>query len=65
MVRDYLLSSIRTIWETASLRIVFVEPVASPKPVGGTRIVYEQANRLAERLPVGGLLVQVLAPRWW
>jgi len=31
------------------LRIVFVEPGASPKPVGGTRIVYEQANRLAAR----------------
>lgn len=31
------------------MRIVFVEPGASPKPVGGTRIVYEQANRLAER----------------
>lgn len=31
------------------MRIVFVEPGASPKPVGGTRIVYEQANRLAAR----------------
>jgi glycosyltransferase involved in cell wall biosynthesis len=31
------------------LRIVFVEPGASPRPVGGTRIVYEQANRLAAR----------------
>lgn len=31
------------------MRIVFVEPGACPKPVGGTRIVYEQANRLAER----------------
>ncbi|MGE5500886.1 MAG: glycosyltransferase family 4 protein [Ignavibacteriales bacterium] len=31
------------------MRIVFVEAGASPKPVGGTRIVYEQANRLVER----------------
>lgn len=31
------------------MRIVFVEPGASPKPVGGTRVVYEQANRLAGR----------------
>lgn len=31
------------------MRIVFVEPGASPRPVGGTRIVYEQANRLAAR----------------
>lgn len=31
------------------MRIVFVEPGASPRPVGGTRIVYEQANRLAQR----------------
>lgn len=31
------------------MRIVFVEPGASPKPVGGTRVIYEQANRLAER----------------
>lgn len=31
------------------MRIVFVEPGASPKPVGGTRILYEHANRLAAR----------------
>lgn len=31
------------------MRIVFVEPGASPKPVGGTRILYEHANHLAAR----------------
>ncbi len=31
------------------MKIVFVEPGASLRPVGGTRVVYEHANRLAER----------------
>jgi glycosyltransferase involved in cell wall biosynthesis len=31
------------------LRIVFLMPGASPEPVGGTRIIYEHANRLAAR----------------
>lgn len=41
-----------------NLRIVFVEPGASPVPVGGTRIVYEYANGLAAR----GHAVSVIHP---
>ncbi len=35
--------------EAAALRIVFVMPGASPTPVGGTKVIYEYANRLAAR----------------